>query len=186
MTEKENPLQALQLQVKELSSRLEELQLLLPDVYRYERLQKLLKQGDFRSADEETTRIMLEVTGEERDSLTPDDVAKYPCNALKVIDRLWQRYSEGKFGFSMQLKTYQQVGGTIDTLRTQDVRILVEFADLVGWLDEKKQPRFEEYDNWDFSLDAPEGCFPAHWWKSPYGLKMVTFFFSRLIACDLA
>ncbi|MFN9318845.1 MAG: GUN4 domain-containing protein, partial [Microcystis sp.] len=26
---------------------------------------------------------------------------------------------------------------------------------------------------------------PALWWKSPYGLKMVTFCFTRLIECDL-
>ena len=43
----------------------------------------------------------------------------------------------------------------------------------------------KKYNDWDFSLAAPSGCFPAHWWKSPYGLKMVTFFFARLITCDL-
>ena len=144
-----------------------------------------MEKKDFRSADEETTKIMLDVAGEERDTLTPDNVSKYPCNSLLVIDGLWQKYSGGKFGFSVQLKTYYQVGGNIDTLRTQDIKILIEFAYLVGWLDEKKESRFEDYDHWNFTLSAPDGCFPAHWWKSPYGLKMATFFFSRLISCDL-
>lgn len=159
--------------------------ILLPDVVRYSKLQQLLEKGDVRSADEETTKIMLEVAGEARDTLTPDDVAKYPCNSLRVIDQLWQKYSQEKFGFSKQLKTYYEVGGSLSTIRTQDTTVLIKFADSVGWLDENQQPKFEDYDNWDFSLSSPDGCFPAHWWKSPYGLKMVTYFFSRLISCDL-
>ncbi|WP_017295304.1 GUN4 domain-containing protein [Geminocystis herdmanii] len=168
-----------------LVNQLQAQMILLPDVVRYGKLQQLLEKGDFRSADEETTHIMLEVTGQQRETLTPDNVAQYPCNSLRVIDQLWQKYSQEKFGFSVQLKTYYEVGGSIDTIRTQDTKILGQFADKVGWLDENQQPKFEDYDNWDFSLSSPNGCFPAHWWKSPYGLKMVTFFFSRLISCDL-
>ncbi|BAQ63878.1 GUN4 domain-containing protein [Geminocystis sp. NIES-3709] len=189
MTDTDTRLTELETKVTELTNLVNQLQgqiILLPDVVRYGKLQQLLQEGDIRSADEETTKIILEVAGKQRDNLTPDDVAKYPCNSLSVIDALWKKYSEEKFGFSIQLKTYYQVGGNIDTLRTQDTKILVEFADSVGWLNEKKQARFEEYDSWNFSLSAPDGCFPAHWWKSPYGLKMVTFFFSRLISCNLA
>jgi hypothetical protein len=58
------------------------------------------------------------------------------------------------------------------------------FAQQVGWLVEGKL-RFEDYDHWDFSLNAPAGIFPAIWWKSPYGLKMVTFFFIRLLDCRI-
>ena len=181
ITELEDKVTTLTNLVNQLQSQI----ILLPDVIRYSKLQQFLEKGDFRSADEETTKIILEVTGQERDTLTPDNVAKYPCNSLQVIDQLWKKYSEGKFGFSVQLKTYYEVGGSIDTIRTQDTNILLKFADKVGWLDENQQPRFEDYDNWDFSLSASDGCFPAQWWKSPYGLKMVTFFFSRLISCDL-
>ncbi|MBL1209283.1 GUN4 domain-containing protein [Geminocystis sp. GBBB08] len=179
----------LEAKVTELNQTITELQsqlMLLPDVTRYGKLRKFLQEGDLRKADEETTRIMLEVAQEERDSLTPDDVTKYPCNSLQVIDEIWQKYSNQKFGFSVQLKTYYEVGGNIDTIRAQDINILRKFADKVGWLNEKKEAKFEDYDNWDFSLSSPDGCFPAHWWKSPYGLKMVTFFFARLIACNLS
>ncbi|MGI0479653.1 GUN4 domain-containing protein [Geminocystis sp. CENA526] len=181
LTELENQVLTLTNLVNQLQGQI----ILLPDVVRYSRLQQFLEKGDFRSADEETTKIMLEVAGEKRDTLTPDDVAKYPCNSLRVIDQLWQRYSQGKFGFSMQLKAYYEAGGSIDTIRTQDVKILGKFADSIGWLNDNQETKFNDYDNWDFSLSSPEGCFPAHWWKSPYGLKMVTFFFSRLIACEL-
>lgn len=178
----------LEVKVTQLTAVIDDLQeqfILLPDVTRYGKLRNYLQQSDFRSADEETTRIMLEVAGEERDSLTPDDVTQYPCNSLQVIDEIWRKYTQQKFGFSVQLKAYYEVGGTIDTIRAQDINILKKFADKVGWLDEKKEGKFEDYDNWDFSLSAPDGCFPAHWWKSPYGLKMVTFFFARLISCNV-
>lgn len=204
MTDIENRLMALESQVsvlneairvKELEAKVTELNevinelqaqfILLPDVTRYGKLRTMLQKGDYRSADEETTRIMLEVAQEERDSLTPNDVSKYPCNSLQVIDEIWQKYSDNKFGFSVQLQIYFEVGGNIDTIRAQDFEILQKFASQVGWLNEKKESQFENYDNWDFSLSASNGCFPAHWWKSPYGLKMVTFFFARLISCNL-
>jgi len=188
MKDTETRIQELENQVNKLTQMVQELQeqlILLPDIARYNHLQNLLKNSDFRGADMETTRIMLEVAGEARETLTPDDVSKYPCNSLQIIDQMWLKYTDQKFGFSIQLKTYYQAGGNIDTIRSQDVTVLKKFADQVGWLNEDKQPRFNEYDDWDFSLSAPDGCFPAHWWKSPYGLKMVTFFFARLISCNL-
>lgn len=188
MKDTETRIQTLENQVSQLTQIVQDLQeqlILLPDIARYSQLRNLLIKGDFRGADIETTRIMLEVAQQERDSLTPDDVAKYPCNSLQVIDQIWQKYSNQKFGFGIQLKTYYEVGGSIDTIRTQDIDTLRKFADKVGWLNENQKPKFDEYDDWDFSLNAPNGCFPAHWWKSPYGLKMVTFFFARLIACNL-
>lgn len=188
MTDIETRLTELESKVIELTEIINDLQeqlILLPDITQYGKLRDFLKQGDFRSADEETTRIMLEISGKERHTLTPEDLNKYPCTSLLVINEIWQKYSNQKFGFSMQLKAYYEIGGDIDTIRAQDINILMKFADKVGWLDEKKQARFEDYDNWDFSLSTPNGCFPAHWWKSPYGLKMATFFFARLISCNL-
>jgi hypothetical protein len=175
-------------QISQLSATVENIQeqlILVPDIETYQNLKNLLKEQNFKAADQETTKIMLDVAGEERDNLTPDDISKFPCNALRVIDRLWLKYSDQHFGFSLQLKTYYDVGGTIDTIRAQELKTLHSFGAKVGWLDEKQKPRFPQYDNWDFSLSAPKGCFPAHWWRSPYGLKMVTYFFSRLIACEL-
>jgi hypothetical protein len=188
MPDTEIRLSKLEQQINELTNIINDLQeqlKLLPDLKRYKQLQQFLQQGDFKGADAETTRIMLDVVNEERDTLTPADVSKFPCNVIQIIDQLWQDYSEQKFGFTVQLKTYYAVGGNIDTIRAQDIKIMREFAQKIGWFDENYESRAGDYDNWDFSLSAPAGCFPAHWWKSPYGLKMVTFFFSRLIACDI-
>lgn len=174
------------IQLTTIVNTLQEQLILVPDITRYSNLQQFLKEQNFKAADEETTKVMLDVAGEDRDNLTPDDISKYPCTSLQVIDQLWQKYSNNHFGFSIQLKHYYEVGGTLDTIRSQDIKIMKKFANQIGWLDEKEQPKFNVYDSWDFSLNSPEGCFPAHWWKSPYGLKMITFFFARLISCELS
>jgi hypothetical protein len=165
---------------------IEEQLILVPDIERYDNLRNFLKEKNFKAADQETTKIMLDVAEEDRDSLTPGDISKFPCNVLQVIDKLWRKYSNDHFGFSIQLQHYYDVGGNIDTIRAQDLKVLKKFAEEIGWFDKNDDKgKFDSYDDWDFSLSAPAGCFPAHWWKSPYGIKMVTFFFSRLIACEL-
>ena len=170
--------------VAKLEQRLDTMQLLLSDFYRYGKLQNSLLAGDFKAADEETVKIILEVSGQDRDTLTPDIIQKFPCDILRVIDRLWDTYSQGRFGFSTQLRIYQKLGGNINTLRAQDNSFLFKFGDQVGWR-VNGQWQSETYDQWDFSLAAPEGCFPAAWWNSPYGAKMVNYCFTRLLTCDL-
>ena len=165
-------------------SDLENMLLLIPDVERYKKLQQFLMAGQFKEADLETTNIILETVSMKRDDLAPEVLTKFPCNVLFVIDRLWRIHSQERFGFSVQLEIYEKGGGSLDTLRTQDRKVMGVFATEVGWLVDG-QLRFDVYDEWDFSLNAPRGGFPAIWWRSPYGLKMVTFFFTRLFECNI-
>jgi hypothetical protein len=110
---------------------------------------------------------------------------KFSCNVLQVVDRLWRDYSQNRFGFSVQLQLYQKAGGNADTLRAQSADLLQKLGDVNGWrVDGKWQG--DNYEQWDFSLAAPVGCFPGVWWKSPYGLKMVNFCFLRLLECQLS
>ena len=174
-------------QVTALSQRvssLEEKLLLIPDIERYSRLQHFLQAGQFKEADAETTQVILETVGMKRDDLAPEVMLKFPCTVLFVIDRLWRTYSQDRFGFSIQLELYQQGGGSLETLQTQERKVMGNFAKAVGWLVDGEL-QFPIYDQWDFSLKAPRGCFPAIWWRSPYGLKMVTFFFMRLLECKI-
>ena len=170
--------------VAKLEQRLDTMQLLLSDFYRYGKLQNLLVAGDFKAADEETVNVILGVAGQERDTLSPDIFQKFSCDVLRVIDKLWDVYSNGRFGFSTQLRIYQNLGGSINSLRAQDNSFLFKFGDQVGW---RANDQWQDgtYDQWDFSLEAPEGCFPAIWWKSPYGQKMVNYCFTRFLTCDL-
>jgi hypothetical protein len=171
--------------LSERVSRLEENQLLLTDIDRYEKLRNLLVAGKFKEADRETAKVLLEVSGESsRETLTPEDIKQFPCNVLRIINRLWLNSSQGRFGFSVQLHIYQSVGGNVETLMAQDIKLLEQFGDCVGWR-ENGQWRGDTYEQWDFTLKAPEGCFPAAWWKSPYGAKMVNYFFMQLISCEI-
>lgn len=174
-------------QLKSLSARLSHVEgklILVSDLDRYGKLQELLAQGNFKGADTETTRVILDAVSKQRDTLTPDDMLKFPCNVLQVIDRLWKNYSQNRFGFSVQLQTYLDSGGTIDTLRAQNIEFLEKLGDRVGWR-KNQQWQGKNYQEWDFSLNAPVGCFPAIWWKSPYGFKMATFCFMRLLECEV-
>ncbi|MBW4599942.1 MAG: GUN4 domain-containing protein [Calothrix sp. FI2-JRJ7] len=157
--------------------------LLMPDVYRFQRLQKLLAAGDFREADQETIRVMLSITGAESlESITPNDVRAFPCNQLQAIDKLWTTYSQGKFGFSVQAHMYQEVGGSIDTTIAQDNSIIEKLGLLNGW---RLNNKWQKCDELDYTLNAPKGCHPSRWWNSPFGSKMTNYFFNRLITCEI-
>jgi hypothetical protein len=174
-------------QLADLSQRVsavEDKLLLVPDINRYGQLQQFLSKGDFKQADLETANVILEAVSKTRETLTPDDMKSFPCGILQVIDNLWRKYSSDRFGFSVQLELYKSVGGSLDTLRTQDKAVLRQFAEKVSWFKDGVS-QGDSYDQWEFSTSSAKGCFPAIWWKSPYGLKMVTFCFLRLFECDL-
>ena len=169
--------------VSRLEKRLDDALMLLADTYRYGKLRELLEAGKLKEADLETTRVMIEITGKaELDEITPDDLKKFPCNAIMVIDQLWQKYSNNRFGFSVQLRLYQNLGGNMDTIRAQENKYLHMTSEKIGW---RVNGKLVEYDDFKFSLDAAEGALPGNWWNSPYGAKMANFFLARLIACEI-
>lgn len=168
----------------ERMSHLEDKLMMVSDVDKYSKLQEFLAKGQFKEADAETTQVILDTVAKKRENLSPDDMSRFPCSVLQVIDRLWKTYSQDRFGFSVQLQIYQSVGGSINTLRTQNTEMIQKFGEKVGWR-ANNEWQSDHYDQWDFSLNAPVGCFPAAWWKSPYGLKMATFCFMRFLDCEL-
>ena len=182
-----NQLPAILSQLRDLSQRvilIEQQMKLIPDLERYGKLQEFLAAGNFREADQETTNVILESAGKNRDTFTPEDMQKFPCIVLQVVDRLWRNYSQDRFGFSVQLRLYQEVGGTADTLRAQNPHFLEKVGERNGWRTNGQWQR-DNYEQWDFSVAAPIGCFPALWWRSPYGLKMSNFCLLRLLDCQL-
>ncbi|WP_013324701.1 GUN4 domain-containing protein [Gloeothece verrucosa] len=169
----------------ELSSRLawvEETLLLVEDIYRYEKLQKALLEGDWFEADLETIKIILDLTGKDKDNLKPEDIQYFPVASLKVIDKLWLKYSQGKFGFTVQLKIYQQLGGNLDTTIAKDQKLIEKWGEQLGWRDNHQWRKCDEL---DYSFNAPTGCHPSQWWNSPYGSKMTNYFLARLIKANL-
>lgn len=167
--------------VAQLEKKLDEALLMLSDVYRYGKLKNLLERQKWQQADQETTLVMLEIAGQKNhDNLTPEDLTIFSCNGLQVIDQLWRRYSNDRFGFSIQLQIYLGEGGSIDTLRSQNIEMLRKVGAKIGWY---KDNRWLEYKEVDFSSSSVLGSLPCHWWHSPYGAKMANYFFTRLLSC---
>ncbi len=178
-------LSAIQEQLSQLTRRFDNLEddlMLLSDRYRYKNLQQYLAESNWFEADKETIRLILSVTAKEIEELTPEDIRHFPCNDLMVVDRLWMKYSNGRFGFSPQLKAYQELGGSFATTVEQNRQLIETWGEGLGW---RKDNRWLPCDELDFSLDAPLGCHPSRWWNSPYGSKMTNFFLGRLITCDI-
>ena len=79
----------------------------------YSKLRDLLKAGKWKEADEETARVMLAVANLEEESwLDNEHIDNFPYKDLRTIDQLWVKYSDGRFGFSVQKRIYQGLGGT--------------------------------------------------------------------------
>ena len=164
-------------------ARLEDALTLVTDVERYQPLQRLLKTGKLREADEETVRVILQEAGTpDREDLPPDAILKFPCSVLRVVDRLWITYTGGRFGFSVQLQLYKAVGGTLESAIAQDTALLNRLGDRVGW---RQNNQWRTHDQARHDLDDPVGCYPVIWWDSPYGDKMVNYFLTRLFTCGL-
>ena len=78
----------------------------------YANLRDYLKAGEWKKADQETASRICEVMNRQKEGklLGKDDLYKFPCTDLRSIDFLWVKYSNGKFGFSVQTKIWQRCG----------------------------------------------------------------------------
>ena len=164
-------------------SELKENFFLVSDIYRYRNLQNYLAEKKWSEADTETIDLILKITEKEIEDLSPEDIKKIPCKDLMTIDQLWRKHSENRFGFSIQLGIYQELGGNLDTTVEQDRELIAKWGNRLGW---RKNNRWLQCSELDYSLNAPTGCLPSRWWNSPYGSKMTNFFLGRLISCNLS
>ncbi|AFW95324.1 serine/threonine protein kinase [Anabaena sp. 90] len=160
----------------------------------YRKLRDLLKAGKWKEADEETTRVMLAVAKREKEGWLDDkSIDNFPCEDLSIIDKLWVKYSDGKFGFSVQKRIYQGFGGT----REYDSYIWEKFGDKVGW--RGRWGNWLKYTDITFDKKASEGHLPQdfrfqlgqiEWFFGVEGLigsdsLLSGVFFSRVETCKL-
>jgi len=96
----------------------------------YRKLRDLLKAKKWKEADEETRVKILKVANRESEGwLRVEDAENFSCQDLGTIDKLWVKYSNGKFGFSVQKQIYQGMGGSKE-FNWDDYEKL---GDKVGW-----------------------------------------------------
>jgi hypothetical protein len=100
----------------------------------YSKLCNHLANKEWKQADEETYEVMIKAVGKKSgDWLTSDEILNFPCLDLRTIDKLWVKYSEGRFGFSVQKEIYLSDGGKPDG--KADLKALNRFHRSVGWRD---------------------------------------------------
>jgi hypothetical protein len=126
----------------------------------FQNLEALLKAGKWRDADLETWELMLKLTKREREGwLEIEDVKNFPRQELRKMDQLWVKYSNGKFGFSVQKQIWLELGGKLDGEPDWDT--FKKLGSRVGW--SKKDPWWLSYDSYTFSTNALPGHLPVGW-----------------------
>ncbi|MDY7049248.1 MAG: GUN4 domain-containing protein [Microcystis panniformis WG22] len=107
----------------------------------YKLLKNFLSNREFIKADEETSRILLQITGNELNSHNdPVSASKIACSVYSTIDQLWSEYSkapsgESKFGFSVQRRIWITEG-------SHD-----KFGERVGWRRNNDWLTYDALDN---------------------------------------
>lgn len=121
----------------------------------YSKLRNLLAAKKWQEADLETSKLMLRaVQCEEKGWLDRESIEEFPCDDLHTIDQLWEEYSNGHFGFSVQNRIYQSLGGSNE----YDSDVWETFRYIVGWV--KKGQRLY-YNDLTFSEKAPAAHLPV-------------------------
>lgn len=149
----------------------------------YTKLCDLLAGEQWKEADLETKNVIVQAVGREEGKLIVEDIEKLPCPDLRTIDTLWVKYSNNRFGFSVQKRIWQSLGGSLDAPRNTDYETWQRFGEKVGW---RISDSWLFWDQLSFTLNADVGHLPAlsngrwsrSWWGVNYHLIL-----RRLEAC---
>jgi hypothetical protein len=156
----------------------------------YAELRNWLAAEQWEEANKETERLIIKAAGkEEIGFLEKKDIENFPCEDFHFIDQLWQKYSNERFGLSVQKRIWKS--GSYDWRG---------WCQTLGWMRGPGHssnrgyyyPTFSGYNNLTFNLDdAPLGHLPSaviHIRLAPSERTRQPFmnsFFSRLETCGL-
>ncbi len=75
----------------------------------YQKLENLLANAQWQEANQETWNLLCTALQKHQGTpLTASDIEQIPCTSLNNIDKLWHKYSNGKFGFTVQSRIYKE------------------------------------------------------------------------------
>lgn len=150
----------------------------------YQKLRDLLAANQWEEADQETKRVILKVANiKQQAKFESEHFHNLSCEYLRGIDKLWLKYSKGHFGFTVQKRIFENVGGKPGV---DDYKAYCRFGEEVGWL--VKNHWLSER-NLKFSLKAPAGHLPiAPFLPLIRGIRSKKLYFcdflSRLETCQ--
>ena len=116
----------------------------------YSPLQRYLLNQCYEDADRFTSSKLRELSGDKavkRGYVYFTEVESIPSVDLLTLDKLWVVYSRGKFGFTVQAKILDSLGGRYDKLWPR-----------IGWKKDGTWTRYPKAFNW--SIEAPNGHMP--------------------------
>ena len=116
----------------------------------YAPLQRALMDQHFEEADRLTSEHLRQLAGEaavKRGYVYYSEVPPIASVDLESIDRLWVVYSQGRFGFSVQIRLLRSLNGRWEQLWPR-----------LGWKQGGVWTRYPRSFTW--SLEAPEGHLP--------------------------
>lgn len=122
----------------------------------YPRLEAFLQAGQWQEADIETSKLICQLAQREQDGwLDYESIKNLPHPDLLEIDRLWRKYSNNRFGFSIQKQIYQHLAAT----QKADTKIMQKFGEIVGWRNPNSSG-WLSHSELTFNLLAPVGHLP--------------------------
>jgi hypothetical protein len=148
----------------------------------YTRLERVLSQGKWQEADQETKLALFKACGLTLTDQFPSyRIADIPCSDLQIIDQLWRKYSNNRFGFSIQASVWRP----LQDLLWDKTEVWSRFGSRVGWRTTSflVDRRWKRYDEITFSLSAPVGHLP--FLGNEFGIFTVEAIAERLSVCQI-
>ncbi|MBH8551509.1 GUN4 domain-containing protein [Nostocaceae cyanobacterium CENA357] len=133
----------------------------------YQKLDELLKARKWEEADLETAKIIYVISHKELPENSPyktyltnsfgsEYIKVLPRKDLNNINKLWLKYSNGRFGFSAQKRIWKRLGDGSDTTYNR-YEIQKKFGDEVGW---RKEGNWLYYSDIYYWRTAQSGHLP--------------------------
>ncbi|MBD1929504.1 GUN4 domain-containing protein [Trichocoleus sp. FACHB-90] len=154
---------------------------------KYKRLHDLLEAEKWEEADEETVKVICRLMPDR--SYRYIDVYQIPPKDIKRINQLWVKFSNGRFGLSVQQNIWRRILKDYNANENRfwiDDSVYKVFIDRVGWPRENNRIYHSDI---EYSLKAPRGHLPAilmfeDYWYSGYSSNYCDFnkfFFKKLM-----
>ena len=142
----------------------------------YTQLTYLLELKEWKKADQKTAEIIrIRANRQKEGFLNGESVRNFSCDDLRVIDNLWKKNSDERFGFSIQKQIWEDIAKNPEIF---DLQTYQKFLEYIGWY--KNKPL--SYDNLMFKNKSPRGHLPhtgivGIWARGEDGISL-------LLSCD--
>ncbi len=121
---------------------------------KYCRIIDALRLKEWVTADWKTLEVLAPYREDTRSATASLLISEIPCSELEEIDRLWRKYSNNRFGFSVQSSLLKARRNNSEELNEEDY---AEFEKQVGW---SSLPYKDDGYNGVDPLTIPLGHFP--------------------------